>query len=254
VIVDPDTGGSRIVPADPLFQCVTPECEVNDAAGLGCPIWSHDGSLLACTGLSETDPSAAGVYTVRSSDGGDLTNIFHFDASKHWTDFPVARDFSPNGQQLLYVQTAGVNRSGLFLVNLDGTDKRRVSPVGLLTNHDEEASFSPDGRWILFSAYPAENHRRTVYLVHPDGTGFHEVFPECGGRSTDPTSIGCGNATWSPDGSKVVYFRTEPNGNGAYASGIVSERLDGTDLQVIARGMGYRALEFPDWGTHPLAP
>jgi Tol biopolymer transport system component len=254
VIADPDTGGYRWLPRDPLFRCATAECEANDAAGFGCPIWSPDGSLLACLGTSETDPSAAGVYTVRSSDGGDLTNIFHFDTSKRWIDFPIPRDFSPDGQELLYEQTAGFHRSGLFLINLDGTDNRRVSPRGLLTNHDEEASFSPSGRWILFSAYPDESHRRTVYLVRPDGTRFHEAFPECGARFTKPLSVGCGNASWSPDGSKIVYFRTEPNGNGAYTSAIVSENVDGTDLTIITRGMGYTAVELPDWGTHPLAP
>ena len=38
---------------------------------LGCGTWSPDGARLACEGGFK-DPSLQGVYTVRSSDGGDL--------------------------------------------------------------------------------------------------------------------------------------------------------------------------------------
>jgi hypothetical protein len=39
---------------------------------LFCGIWSPDGARLACEGQGTTDPSLTGVYTLRSSDGGDL--------------------------------------------------------------------------------------------------------------------------------------------------------------------------------------
>jgi Tol biopolymer transport system component len=252
VIVDPDTGGYRWLSAPHVFFACTDPCFVG---GFGCPIWSPDGSLLGCLGTSETDPGAAGMYTIRSSDGGGLTHVKPFDQSAGWEEFPTPRDFSPDGQRLLYEQTADVQRTGLFLVDLDGAHNHRVSPVGFLTNHDEEASFSPSGRWILFTANADENHRRAVYLIHPDGSGLHKAFRECGGRVDVPGTIGCGNASWSPDGSRIIYFRNAPNGDGTYTPDIISVNLDGTDAQVVVHGSrGYKVPIFPDWGTHQLEP
>jgi len=42
---------------------------------LFCTVWSPDGARLACEGQGETDPSLTGVYTLRSSDGGDLQRV-----------------------------------------------------------------------------------------------------------------------------------------------------------------------------------
>ena len=42
---------------------------------LFCTVWSPDGARLACEGQGQTDPSLTGVYTLRSSDGGDLQRV-----------------------------------------------------------------------------------------------------------------------------------------------------------------------------------
>jgi Tol biopolymer transport system component len=42
---------------------------------LFCTVWSPDGARLACEGQGETDPGLTGVYTLRSSDGGDLQRV-----------------------------------------------------------------------------------------------------------------------------------------------------------------------------------
>jgi Tol biopolymer transport system component len=252
-IVDPDTGAYRWLPADPIFwDCTTDLC---GGGGFGCPVWSPDGALLACSGSSEADPSVAGIYTLSSSDGSDPTRILRFDPSRPWEDFPAPKDFSPDGQQLLYVQVAGERRSGLFLINLDGSDRRRITPTGMLWDHDQAATFSPDGEWILFTAFPDEEHKRTAYLVRPDGTELHEAFPECGGRWDDPDSIGCAGAAWSPDGTRVIYLRNHFTRRGVSVSNIVTSNLrsnpDGLDLQLVFHSQGNVLAEFPDWGTHP---
>jgi Tol biopolymer transport system component len=244
VIVNPDTGSYRWLPVDRTL-----------AGSFGCPTWSPDGSLLACSGVKKKYPDAAGIYTLRSSDGGDLTRVLQFDPTKRWEDFPIPRDFTPDGTQLLYEQTAGLHRTGLFLINLDGTGKRRVTPEGLILNHDEEASFSPTGDWILFTAYPDGNHRRTVYLIRPDGTDLHEVFPDCGGRFSKPLTIGCGNASWSPDGSRIIYQRVAPHTRGGYTVRIMTAFPDGTGQELVTSRSAYPLVpELPDWGTHPEVP
>ena len=248
-IADPDSGDYRWIPADPVFSACT-DC---DWEGFFCSVWSPDGSLLACSGASGSDPTRSGIYTVRSSDGGDLTMILPFDPLQHWHDFPSPKDFSPDGQQILYVQAAGDQRSGLFVVNLDGTERQRITPLGMLWDHDMEATFSPTGEWILFTAFPDEDHRRDIFLVRPDGTGFHEAFTECGGRWTDPGSFGCGMASWSPDGTRIMYVRN----HGTMSNIVTANRRanpSGIDLRVVLHGEGSILPEFPDWGSHPLVP
>ena len=99
-IVDPDTGATRDLPIpDPVFAC-TPtttleECENTD---FSCPSWSPDGARLACSAISGVDPSRDGVYTIRSSDGGDLTLIKSCPPACGFVG-----DFSPDGKRLSFV-------------------------------------------------------------------------------------------------------------------------------------------------------
>jgi pimeloyl-ACP methyl ester carboxylesterase len=57
-----------------------------------CTVWTPGGSRLACVGSSDIDPSRDGIYTVRSSDGGDLRLIAPL-PNDNWPG-----DFSPMAQ------------------------------------------------------------------------------------------------------------------------------------------------------------
>jgi Tol biopolymer transport system component len=249
LIVNPDTGDFRLLPVpDRAFVCRDGET----VCGFGCFFWSPDGSRLACLGTSSADPTKDGLYTIRASDGGDVRLVWHFPANG-WEDFPVPKDFSPDGNRLLYVQVGDTRPSGLFLINLDGTHRHRISPPDLLYNHDEEASWSPTDDWIVFTANVNAGHRRAIFMVRADGTGFHKVpIPACGGKYSTPGSVGCGNASWSPDGRRIIYQRVEPAGQGTYRISILTVRPDGTDPVVVTHSRPIPV--FPDWGPHPVAP
>jgi len=62
---------------------------------LFCGVWSPDGARLACEGFGGDDGSLNGVYTLRSSDGGDLQRV----TRAAFDDCPA--DYSPNGHRLL---------------------------------------------------------------------------------------------------------------------------------------------------------
>ena len=47
-----------------------------------------------------------------------------------------------------------------------------------------QPSWSPDGRWIVFSLH--EDRGATIYAVHPDGTGLQRVTTPDGGEQTSP--------------------------------------------------------------------
>jgi Tol biopolymer transport system component len=176
---------------------------------LGCFAWAPDGSRLACEGWDETDLSRNGIYTVRSSDGGDFARVTTSPDGAH--DIPT--DFSPDGQQIVFIRgVPDAADESLMVVNVDGSGARalsdhklgggRWSPDGktILTDAGEKlllvpidggeirtieivsdggpkmafwASWSPDGEWIVFSGRASKSV--DLYIVRVDGTNLHQV-------------------------------------------------------------------------------
>jgi Tol biopolymer transport system component len=229
-IVDPDTGSAHpLQDADPTFF-------------EACFIWSPDAERLACDGEGRTDPSRNGIYTIRSSDGGGLTRVTSNPAGG--SDFPM--DYSPSGGQLLFTRTdpsrpANAN-AALFIVNRDGSGLRRITSWGF-PDADDGGSWSPDGRWILFSG---RGEGGSLYVVHPDGTGLAKIPLETPSfsRAHDPS--------WSPDGTKIIFNLFTATSPGTEQEGIYTANADGTNVQQITSNPEFRD-NYPDWGPHPLA-
>jgi TolB protein len=119
--------------------------------------------------------------------------------------------------------------------------------VGLLSSFGD---WSPQGNEIVFSQHVTPDARSSIWVVHADGTGLHEIpvqaQPACGGAYSDPSSQGCFGPRWSPDGKRIVFTRgTSPDND----SNIYTVNADGTDLTQVTHGGGDSS---PDWGTHPL--
>ncbi len=230
-IVDPDSGTFR------QFKWPDPNLETD------CDIWSSDGQRLACEGFGVTDPSRNGIYTIRSSDGGGLTRI---------TSNPVGEDspgdFSPDGKRMVFARLDEDGPEGLFVVKLNGSGLRRITPPGFIT--DAWGSWSPMGNKILLTARTDPDHRLAIWVVNADGSGLHQlpITPVCGGAFSDPTSISCFEPGWSPDGTKVVFTRISANGT---QRNIYTVNADGSDLFRVTNTGGDSQ---PDWGSHPLAP
>jgi Tol biopolymer transport system component len=205
---------------------------------LGCGVWSPDGARLACEGLSfEVDPTLNGIYTVRSSDGGDLQRVT---SAPFGDDCPS--DYSPNGKRIVSTGTT---------VKVSGGGLHQITPQGMSVDFCS-GSWSPQGNEILFSAHVPDTDRSTIWVVHSDGTGLRRIpVPGCGGPRSDPASIGCQKPVWSPDGRKIMFERhfLIPN--------------DYFDLYTVdAGGSGlFQVTNTPnldegggDWGTHPVTP
>jgi WD40-like Beta Propeller Repeat len=210
---------------------------------LGCAQWSPDDARIACEGFGLSDPSLNGTYTVRSADGGDLQQVT---SNPGGDDCPS--DYSPYGNRIIFTR-ASETVFALFTVKLDGSGLRQITPDGLNFNFCN-GSWSPQGNEILFSAHVPADTRSTIWVIHSDGTGLRQIpVSGCGGLSSDPTSIGCFNPTWSPDGQKIVFGRQPGQGQ----RDLYTVNADGSGL--------FRVTNTPnidefsgDWGTHPLTP
>jgi Tol biopolymer transport system component len=209
---------------------------------LPCGVWSPDGARLACEG-GFIDPSLQGVYTVRSSDGGDLQQVT---SDPGGDDCP--RDYSPNGKRLVFSR-ADATTYALYTVKLDGSGLRQITPPGMNFNFCN-GSWSPQGNEILFSAHvPDWQYASTIWVVHSDGSGLRQIpVPGCGGLFSSLTFIGCSTPNWSPDGTKIVFSRL------AAATGqrdLYTVNADGSGLFQVTHTPDV-AEDGGDWGTHAL--
>jgi Tol biopolymer transport system component len=101
----------------------------------------------------------------------------------------------------------------------------------------------------IASAAP-QSFRSTIWVVHSDGTGLRPIpVVGCGGLSSDPTSIGCFNASWSPDGQKMVFGRQPGRGQ----RDLYTVSADGSGLFQVTHTPNIDE-DGGDWGTHPLTP
>jgi Tol biopolymer transport system component len=201
---------------------------------LGCSTWSPDGTRLAVEGFNDEHPELAGIYTERSSDGGDLVRV----TDNPFDDADLVGDYSPDGTQISFSRAKpirGGDAFALFVVNTDGSGLRQLTPYRVA---GESSSWSPDGKQILINS-----RLGALIAVNVDGTGLR-VIPIQGVRGVYFV-FGPG---WSPDGTRIVFPMFLPSTGQV---DIFTVRANGTDLvQVTDTPDGE---EFADWGPHPLA-
>jgi WD40 repeat protein len=234
-LLNPDTGHFT----DLNLQAQYPELF------LPCGVWSPDGARLACEG-GFIDPTLQGIYTVRSSDGGDLQQIT---SDPFGDDCPS--DYSPDGKRLVFSREDATT-SAIYTVKLDGKGLRQITPAGMDFGFCD-GSWSPQGNQILFSArVPDSQHRRTIWVAHSDGSGLRQIpVPGCGGLASSPTSIACGNPHWSPDGRKIVFWRFS---SATGQQDLYTANADGSGLFQVTHTADIAEDGEGDWGTHPLTP
>jgi TolB protein len=233
-------GGSRTInPDDGTFRDVD-----GQYPGLfnPCGTPSPDGTLLLCETFSE-DGSQNGIHTIRSSDGGGLTQIT---SNPGGDDIPGG--WSPNGKRIVFDRIAPNGDSeGLFIINTNGTGLKQITPAAF--DLSSFGSWSPEGNDIVFSRHVTPDVHSTIWVVHASGGGLHEINVQpasaCGGANADPSALGCNEPTWSPDGTMFAFVRSHSND---VDGEIYTVNVDGTGLTQVTHAPGSGS---PDWGTHP---
>jgi Tol biopolymer transport system component len=227
-IVDPETAAfHELAPPNP-------DVEVH------CGLWSPDAKRFACESYGVTDPTRNGIYSISTSDGGDLTRIT---TNPDGADTPG--DYSPDGERMVFVRQDPTGRVGLFVTNLNGSGLREIPTPGLILGFEFFAgSWSPEGNEVVFAARKSGTDGKGLWVVGADDNGLHQlpIQPECGGAASDPTSTTCLNPAWSPDGTKIVFVRAD---EGATQGNIYTVGVDGSDLKQLTT-TGTASL--PDWG------
>jgi Tol biopolymer transport system component len=188
---------------------------LNPNLALFCLNWSPDGSRLLCHSEGEAN-RADGLYTVRSSDGGDLVRVTSTPPS---VVFEPGYGYSPDGSRILYARFDSNEHGTLFSVKPDGSDPVQLSPPELsvidLGFFDRVgADWAPDGSSVAFAAFDQSSRRIGLFVVNTDGSSL---------RLVTPPGIGALSAQWSPNGALIAFtsccglpqaWVVHPNGTG----------------------------------------
>jgi TolB protein len=128
-----------------------------------------------------------------------------------------------------------ISRSGtkaaIFTINPDGTKERQVThPRG--KRFETEPSWSPDGRWIVFDLWRADN-QDDARLFKIRSNGRHRTLID--GSCTAPC-LTDSFPSWSPSGNRIAFGRglgPSVGTNNVYA--IFTMGSDGTDVRQITQ-------------------
>jgi Tol biopolymer transport system component len=217
-VIDPDTKDFReTAPPDPALE-------------IHCGFaWSPDGKRLPCESYGVDDPKRNGIYTIRVSDGGGLTRI-----SSNPGGGDIPGDYSPDGNRLVFVRLENDRPVGIFVINVDGSGLRRLTPKTMVLDESGFAgSWSPSDD-ILIVAHDGAGGPKRIWIVNVDG-GAPRPLPiklAC--------EFGCYSPSWSPDGKSIVFVRSNGSGETIYTA-----NSDGTEPIQLAEG------DNPDWAPSP---
>jgi len=100
--------------------------------------------------------------------------------------------FSPDGKSIVYVIKKGEN-SEIWELNLDNGQTQQLTDLKKYVSTPE---ISPDNEYILFTYHAGQNNAQ-AWIMNRDGTNPHKWYSAAGQDVHD--------ATWSPDGTKVLF-------------------------------------------------
>lgn len=149
--------------------------------------WFPDGQRLLFTGR-DTDGGNPGIYVLDITTGA-LTRIVNAFS-------PRATRLSPDGTQIVYLATLEANPddNGLFIVNADGSAKRKLPLVG-------GVRWSPDSKGLLMLPFQTDNGADQLVRIDATTLGTTPITD----RAALPFRVAQDEWHVAPDGTRIVF-------------------------------------------------
>ena len=128
------------------------------------PTWSPDGQQI----LFASGTGGAAQLFVVNRNGGALRQVSNLPAIRGRSDW------SADGQLIATYSGPSWNRE-VYIMNADGSNARQLTPTG---GNSQGPSFSPDGKWVTFTAYfdkYGDDHGCEIYIIRTDGTDLRRL-------------------------------------------------------------------------------
>ena len=158
------------------------------------PSFSRDRAWIVFTSLRG---GSADIYRVHT-DGSGLERL---------TADPALDDqgvLSPDGNNLAFVSTRA-GRANIWLLNMKTRELKNLTPN---STGDFRPAWSPNGEWVAFSSDRDSTnptnpihvpiHSTEIYVMRRDGSDTRRITM---------SAATAGSPSWSPDGSRIVYYQ-----------------------------------------------
>ena len=192
---------------------------------LGPGPFSPDGTQIAFEGWDDAHPELTGIY-IGSADDRNLVRVTQEGA--------IPGDWSPDGTQLLFFRD---DSHSLFVVNVDGSGERQLTPDDVSVDCCWGYRWSPDGSRIIF---PSDDG--ILWVIDSDGTDPQQLFVD---EKVAHVRRSVLTPTWSPDGTKVMFALSPQSLIDFAANGLYVLNADGTGLTLVIGGNDFKRE--PSW-------
>ena len=194
----------------------------------GMPAYSPDGGTIVYDRTLGEDrkPDFDDALWLMDTAGGNQRRLTARQVPGH-QKIEGQPEFSPDGLKVAFTRTESDTRSAVFVINVDGTGERQVTPWALGANMPH---WSPDGRRIAFNSFPDAHPKgvsSNVYVVDANGTGLRPITKLRGGKRN------AGMGAWSPDGRRIAFPQWVVEDDGPHFS-IYTMNANGTGIRPLA--------------------
>jgi len=227
--------------------------QANAISPVGWPMicgWSPDGTKIAYVFASKNDGNSEATVCIYDLANGETRRT---SGGYRRGDFGAGDDappiWAPDSKHFCY-HIYDRQREGQFPVIFPvngGAHVLLATNLAGTKTFDSQGSWSPDGKRVVFAAYPAKDAQPEIWVCNIDGTELTQITND---------RRDCGEPKWSPDGQWIVFFSAKDRYSDEVRSGwcwdLLVIRPNGSDEQTLISGRsqssdGRGTFVHPSW-------